>query len=127
MLVFTYQTIPCSPRQEVRAILSGPRLKTTGFDDTRPVSFGQEARCELDTQADTCCAGINCRPIFSTGQQCEVHGFHDDFTPLNDVPIATVATAWSDPLTGRGYILIFHETLYFGDKMNHSLINPNQL
>ena len=102
-------------------------MKTREPEQVLPTSFGKEARCELDTRADTCCAGINCRPIFFTGQQCEVHGFHDDFTPVSDVPIATVATTWSDPFTGRGYILIIHESLYFGSIMSHSLINPNQL
>jgi hypothetical protein len=86
-----------------------------------------ETCCELDTRADTCCAGTNCRPIFFTGQQCEVQGFYNDFMPVPDVPIATVATTWSDPLTGKGYIFIMHEVLYFGNKMDHSLINPNQL
>lgn len=122
----------------MRAITSGTRsqagrsikrLRTAKADDIKPSAndFGTEARCELDTRADTCCAGMNCRPIFFTGQQCDVQGFHDDFTPVQDVPIATVATAWSDPYTGQGYILIIHEVLYFGNKMNHSLINPNQL
>ena len=128
--------ILCSPRREVQRITLGPRgpagrsvkrLKTVGGDLVKHSESGKEARCELDTRADTCCAGINCRPIFYTGQQCEVQGFHDDLTPIPDVPIATVATAWSDPLTGRGYILIIHEALYFGSSMNHSLINPNQL
>lgn len=89
--------------------------------------IGIEARCELDTRADTCCAGINCKPLFFTGQQCEVQGFYDGFTPVPNVPVATVATVWSDPLTGEGYVLIIHEALYFGDTMDHSLINPNQL
>ena len=52
---------------------------------------------------------------------------YEDFTPVPDVPIATVATTWSDPLTGKGYILIMHKVLYFGNKMDHSLVNPNQL
>jgi hypothetical protein len=103
------------------------RLKTANYSHVTTIHFGIEARCELDTRADTCCAGINCRPIFFTGQQCEVQGFYDDFTPVPDVPIATVATTWSDPLTGKGYILIKNEVLYFGNKMDHSLINPNQL
>ena len=128
--------ILCSPRREVQRITSGPRgpggrsvkrLKTADVDQVKQSDYGIESRCELDTRADTCCAGINCRPIFYTGQKCEVQGFHDDFVPVPDVPIATVATAWSDPLTGRGYILIIHEALYFGSSMNHSLINPNQL
>ena len=56
-----------------------------------------------------------------------MQGFHDNFTPVQDVPIATVVTAWSDPYTGQGYILILHEVSYFGNNMTHSLINPNQL
>ena len=103
------------------------RLKINEVEQVRRADFGKEARCELDTRADTCCAGTNCRPIFYTGQQCAVQGFHDDFAPVPNVPVATVATTWSDPLTGKGYILIIHETLYFGNTLDHSLINPNQL
>ena len=115
--------------QRSRAGRNVKRLKTAEADDIKPstADFGKEARCELDTRADTCCAGMNCRPIYFTGQQCDVQGFHDDFTPVPNVPIATVATAWSDPFTGQGYILIIHEVLFFGNNMNHSLINPNQL
>lgn len=95
-------------------------MKTAEVDDLTPSAsdFGTEAKCELDTRADTCCAGKNCRPIFYTGQRCDVQGFHDSFTPVLDIPIATIATAWSDPTTGMGYILVIHETLYFGNKMD---------
>ena len=34
---------------------------------------------------------------------------------------------WDDPKTGHPIMLIMNETLYFGDKLPHSLINPNQL
>jgi hypothetical protein len=85
------------------------------------------AKCELDTRADTICAGANCRPIYFTGQQCEVRGFSEDFEPITDVKIAAVATAWCDGTGGPTYILIFNEALYFGDEMGHTLINPNQL
>ncbi len=124
-----------SARRVIQAISSGlrqpvgravKRLKTVNVERNMPV-IGIEARCEFDTRADTCCAGHNCRPIYYTGQQCEVQGFHDDFSPVTNVPIATVATTWSDPITGQGFILILHEVLYFGSSMNHSLINPNQL
>ncbi len=132
--VINFVIIPqilCSSRRDVQAILSGPQgpagravkqLKTINTEGVKPSDFGNEARCELDTRADTCCAGQNCRPIFYTGQQSEVQGFHDTFAPVPDVPITTVATAWSNPLTGVGYILIFHEALYFGSNMDHSLI-----
>ena len=126
-----------SSTRQIQAITSGPRrtkeraikrLKTADYEyETTPQDYGVEGRCELDSRADTCCAGVNCRPLFFTGHHCEVHGFHDDFTPLPNVPIATVATMWNDPITGQGFILILHETLYFGKNMDHSLINPNQL
>jgi hypothetical protein len=97
------------------------RLKTNHNVNDALSSQGIKAQCELDTQADTCCAGINCRPIYFTGQQCNVQGFHDDFTPEQNEPIASVATALSNPTTRHGYILIFNEVLYFGSKLMHSL------
>ena len=106
----------------------GRAVKRTKVENIRPtVDFGIEAKCELDSRADTSCAGINCRPIHFTGQQCEVNGFHNKLEPITDVPIATVATAWSDPFAGTTYILIINEALYFGDSLDHSLINPNQV
>ena len=76
-------------------------------------------RSELDTRADTTCAGFNCRLIHYTGQQCDVKGFHDDMDLIPQVPIAKVATLWIDPNTGEGYILIFNEVLYFGLSLIH--------
>jgi hypothetical protein len=73
------------------------------------------------------CAGINCQPISFTGQHCQAYGFHDDLTLINDVPIATVATVWSNPNTGKSFIVIIHEALYFGDSMDHLSVNSNQL
>ena len=45
---------------------------------------------------------------------------------IENVPIVTAATAF-DHLDGNTYILIFHESLYYGTKMKHSLINLNQI
>ena len=36
------------------------------------------------------------------------------------------ATAYTDENTGITYILIVNEGLWFGERMKHSLINPNQ-
>ena len=85
------------------------------------------ARSELDSRADTICAGLNCRLIHYTGQECTVSGFHSSLGAVDKVPIATVATAWSDEHTGQGFILIMHEVLFFGNDLDHSLINPNQV
>ena len=83
--------------------------------------------CELDTRADTICARQNFRPISLTGMTCEVHGFHDSFNTVPNVPVAQVATAFIHPTTHETFILIINEALYFGSTMDHSLINPNQI
>jgi hypothetical protein len=44
-----------------------------------------------------------------------------------DVPVATVATAYDCPTTGKTHILVINEALYFGDKMSNTLLCPNQL
>lgn len=84
------------------------------------------ARCELDTQADTICAGKNFRLLALTGQTCDVSGFHQSFESVKDVPIAQVATAVTLE-NGETIVLVINEALYFGAQMNHSLINPNQI
>ena len=45
---------------------------------------------------------------------------------MKDVPIATVATGITTD-DGRVYVLVFNEVLYFGDTMDHTLVNPNQI
>ena len=50
-----------------------------------------------------------------------------DIAPIFGVPIVSGATVWDDPVTGQTYILVINEGLYYGNKMYHSLINPNQI
>lgn len=45
---------------------------------------------------------------------------------MEDVPIAHAATAWDDPQTGETILLLFYYGLWFGPKLSHSLISPNQ-
>ncbi len=47
--------------------------------------------------------------------------------PIENVPIVSAATAYDDPATGDTFILAFHEALYYGTKLDHSLISPNQV
>ena len=37
------------------------------------------------------------------------------------------ATLWTNSADGTAYLLIFHESLWMGDKLDHTLVNPNQL
>ena len=85
------------------------------------------AKNECDTHADTCCAGSNWPVIEFTDIECNVTGFSNDLGSLNKIPVATVGSLWVNPVDGRHYILVINEALYFGNKLDHLLINPNQI
>ena len=87
---------------------------------------GTQARTELDTRADTSCSGINFWLHELTGQTCIVAPFSASYEPMTDIQIATCLTAYTDDY-GRTWILVFHEVLWFGSSMDHSLVNPNQI
>lgn len=42
-------------------------------------------------------------------------------------PIVSAATAWNGPQTRLTWLLIINEGLSYGNKLDHSLLNPNQL
>ena len=41
--------------------------------------------------------------------------------------MVSAATAWDDLDTGLTYILHFHQGLWYGDRLENSLISPNQV
>ena len=49
------------------------------------------------------------------------------FKPLYNVPIVSGTTTVTDIITGNSFIMVINEALYYGKKLDHSLINPNQL
>ena len=71
--------------------------------------------------------GKNCVVLNYTGREFDVLPYTDTYESIKSVPIANAGTAWTLPETGATYILLFNEGLWMGDKMDHSLINPNQL
>ena len=113
-------------------VVSGPRhynrhvkrAKSNGHVDQSLYHVQYMGKCELDSHANTICAGRNCRLLSRTGQCCDVRGFHDDLSDVKDVPVAMVATAVTT-CEGEIYILVLNEVLYFGESMDHTLINPN--
>jgi len=54
---------------------------------------GDPNRSELDSHADTCVAGSNTVPLYFTEHKASVSPFIGEYSPLPDVPIASVATA----------------------------------
>ena len=97
---FTRQMNP----RKVQGMVSGPRrmsqaskrAKTAPSAETSDNEIMVDGRCELDTRADTICAGKNFCMLSTTGGVCDVKGFHDDFDAIKDIPIARVATPYQD-------------------------------
>ena len=81
---------------------------------------------ESDSNADTCCLGINFIVLSYTNRTADVYPYDDSYSPAYNIPIVTGATAF-DHEDGQTYILVFHESLYYGTRLKHSLINPNQV
>ena len=63
----------------------------------------------------------------ATYRTADVYAYDTTIKPIENVPIVTAATAYDDPITGTTYILVFNEAFYYGEKLDHSLINPNQI
>ena len=82
---------------------------------------------ELDSHADTMCAGSNCKIESTTGHTVRVKPFSEELGAIEEVPIGSVLTAYTHPSTGECFILRFNEALIFGDRLQSSLINPNQI
>ena len=81
----------------------------------------------MDSHANTIVFGKNCVVLNYTGLECDVLPYTDTYESIKSLPIAKAYTVWTSPETGATYILVFNEVLWMGDKMDHSLINPNQL
>ena len=81
----------------------------------------------MDTHADTTALGSNFVALYFTGQCVDVTPFSKEYAATTNIPVAQGATAYTDKQTGITYILIVNEGLWFGNRMKHSLINPNQL
>eukprot|EP00536_Pseudo-nitzschia_multiseries_P010379 jgi/Psemu1/203096/e_gw1.314.32.1 len=57
----------------------------------------------------------------------DVAPFSEEYKPIKKIPIGSCATAWTSPISGQVYIIVFHQALYFGNKLKNSLICPNQV
>ena len=84
-------------------------------------------RIELDSHANTIVLGSNCVILHHTGKVCKVSPYSDDYKAIKNVPVVCGATLWTDTVDNQEYILVFNESLWMGDSLTHSLINPNQL
>jgi hypothetical protein len=81
---------------------------------------------ELDSHADTCLFGRDALLLYQTDESVEVSGFHLSLQKLTNIPIASVAVAYDDPVTCETWMLEFHQVLYSKDLPN-GLLCPNQM
>jgi hypothetical protein len=83
-------------------------------------------KCELDSQADTCCVGSTFKVIKYTGQVCNVYPYSPKYKPRTDIPVVKAVTAYDHPYS-ETFILCLNQALYFRDEMPNSVLNQNQL
>jgi hypothetical protein len=57
----------------------------------------------------------------------EVLPFLDLYEPVKEVIVARCGTVWMSPNTGHESLLIGDQMLWFGNQMDHLLINPNKI
>lgn len=106
-----------SSKRGVPRIIS--RLKTLQLQE------GLDSTLELDSYADTSCAGKACCILEYRNKTCTVKSFSGHHQELEEIPIVKAATAYDAP-NGEVYILILNQALYLGEHMEHSLLCPNQ-
>ena len=78
-------------------------------------------RMELDLHADMVVFGRNSVVIQFSGREYDVAPYTDAYDAIKSVRIETSGTAYTSKETGKTYILVFHEGLWMGDLMEHSL------
>jgi len=83
--------------------------------------------CELDSHADTSVAGPNCIVLEYTEQVVNVSAFSERLETVENIPIVTAATAIDNPKTGETTILVIGQAIYMGEKVQNTLLCPNQM
>ena len=113
----------CNIHQVVSGVQNQSRRES--LPHTRQQSV--HGRIEMDSHVDTTFLGSNCVVLAYTGKECEVLRYADEYDAIRNIPIVTGATVWTNSQDGAPILLIFNEALWMGDRLHHTLINPNQL
>ena len=62
-----------------------------------------------------------------TERTADVYQYNTSYEHMYNVPIVTVSSTYTNINKGRLFIIFVNEALYYGKKLGHYLINPNQL
>jgi hypothetical protein len=82
---------------------------------------------DLDSHADTCCAGATATVIEYTGKSCNVSPISSVYDSIMEAPIVKAATAFDYPISSETLILIMNQALYLGNQLENSLLCPNHI
>jgi len=113
----------CTTCTRSRQVIKGPSMELSQTQNQEGLDEGYVGMCEMDSHAHTCCLGMNFVPTYKV---CNVAPFLSKLPRQEGVQICSEATAFDDG-NGGTYILVINQTLWFGEKMQHTLINPNQV
>jgi hypothetical protein len=108
-------------------VITTRKLAATNATKTIEHTPSTQGVNECDTNADTCCLGRNFIVLNYTNCTADVYVYDKSYEPHEGIPIVAAGTAYDDPTTGTTYILVFNKALYDAIKIDHSLINPNQV
>ena len=82
---------------------------------------------KMDSNSDTYCLGTNFIVIEMTESTSNVHPYNNSYEPMYNVPIVTGTLTYTNRNTGILFIIVINEALYYDKKLDHYMINPNQL
>ena len=118
-----------NPRAAIFRIWTGSRRQIENVKRKGGVDndiYPNDCPTDVDSHADTHCFGRNFRPIHWTGQECSMAPFLSAYSQQENIQICTGTTAFTLD-TGEVIILLFGQGLWFGNRMDKSLINPYQV
>ena len=118
------------PRSCISLVVSStrrPHSDSKQFQWCCSQELPNSGRIELDSHTDTIVLGSNCVILHHRGKVCEVLPYSDDYEAIKNIPVVCGTTLSTDNVDNQEYILVFNESLWMGDSLTHSLINPNQL
>ena len=111
----------------VSSIRKDSKNKTAKVEYQHRPQSTSHGHIELDTHADMTVLGSNCVVLSYTGKECELSPYSSEYKAVRNIPVVTGAMVWTNTMDGTAYLLIFHESLWMGDKLDHTLVNPDQL
>ena len=89
--------------------------------------LGTPATNEMESYADTCCLGTNFIVMDMIHKKADVYPYNNLYETMYHVPIFTGASTYKQRNTGRLFLIVINEALYYGKKLCYSMINPNRL